>query len=61
MQNARPRGRLLSEADIAAICDAYVAGRSTYELAADWSIWRGTVSAALKRKGVIIRRRTKAF
>jgi len=32
--NAQARGRQLTEADIAAICAGYVAGQSTYELAA---------------------------
>jgi hypothetical protein len=61
IQTARPRGWRLSQADIAAICEAYAEGRSTYELAADWGIWRGTVSATLKRKGVRLRQQTKTF
>jgi len=60
IQTARPRGSRLSDADVAAICEAYAAGRSTYDLATEWSIWRGTVSALLKRSGVSTGRRARS-
>jgi hypothetical protein len=46
----------LSDRQIAALVDAYLAGATVYELAARFGIHRVTVSAHLHRQGVTVRR-----
>jgi hypothetical protein len=47
----------LSERQIAAIVDGYLAGATVYELAGRFGIHRVTVSAHLHRQGILIRQR----
>jgi hypothetical protein len=46
----------LSECQIAALVDAYLAGATVYELATRFNIHRVTVSAHLHRQGITVRR-----
>ncbi len=46
----------LSDIQIAALGDGYLAGATVYELAARFSIHRVTVSAHLHRQGITVRR-----
>lgn len=46
----------LSDGKVGEIVKAYEAGRTVYELAAEYGCHRVTISAALKRQGVVLRR-----
>lgn len=46
----------LSDEKVGEIVKAYEAGKTVYELAAEFSCHRVTISAALKRQGVVLRR-----
>ena len=48
--------RRLSEREVTQVAEQYQAGRSTYQLAGEWKINRSTVTLALKRADVPIRK-----
>lgn len=55
IQNVRERGRVLTSDELNDLVRCYVAGHSTYDLAHAYGIRRDTVSAHLRRQGVLRR------
>lgn len=55
IQNVRERGRVLTPKELEELVRCYLAGNSTYDLARSFGIRRDTVSAHLRRQGVLRR------
>ena len=49
--------KTLSQAEIQAVIQKYEAGASTYELADEFGCHRSTISAVLKRNGIVVTKR----
>ena len=49
--------KTLSQAEVQAVIQKYEAGSSTYELADEFGCHRSTISAVLKRNGIVVTKR----